>query len=194
MRSWKYLFLISLFIVMAPWCFAEDWAPISPEEMQMTSIPEQPGAPAVILLHEETDDDMKNFHSFYIRMKILTEAGRKYADIEQPYNRRYFNLSDVSGRTVHADGTIIPFEGKPFDKLAIKGKNTKIHVKTFSLTDVQIGSIIDFRYTLRYDDHRLIPPNWEVQTDLFQKAATFKYYPFQNKGNMYITIDHDQIA
>jgi hypothetical protein len=39
---------------------AADWPPIASEDLSMTSIPEIPGAPAVILQREETDDNMNN--------------------------------------------------------------------------------------------------------------------------------------
>jgi hypothetical protein len=54
--------------------------------------------------------------------------------------------------------------------------------------------VIDYRYSLRYDDHMLLPPTWEVQTDLFQRKAYFKFVPFQNHGSMYIQLAHGQIA
>jgi hypothetical protein len=37
---------------------AADWPPISPEDLSMTDVKEQPGAPAVILYREQTDDDL----------------------------------------------------------------------------------------------------------------------------------------
>jgi hypothetical protein len=76
----------------------------------------------------------------------------------------------------------------------VRGRNIRIHVKAFTLPDVQVGSILDFRYSLRYDDKRLVPPAWIVQDDLPQKKASFKFIPFQGSGNVYITLPHGQIA
>ncbi|HEX6804224.1 MAG TPA: DUF3857 domain-containing protein [Terriglobales bacterium] len=171
-----------------------DWPPLSPDDLSMTSVKEQPGAPALILLREETDDDMNNMHQVYERIKILSDAGREYANVEIPYSRRGFSIGGISGRTVHADGSVVPFEGKPFDKTVVKGGGIRINVKSFTLPGVQVGSIIDFRYSLRYDDHRLLPPEWEVQNDLFQRKAYFKFIPFQNHGSMYVQLDHGQVA
>ena len=148
----------------------------------------------MILDRQEIADDLNNYHSTYKRIKVLTEAGRKNADVELPYNRHGFSIGDISGRTVHADGTVIPFEGKPFDKVLVRGRGLRIHVKAFTLPDVQVGSILDFRYTLRYDDKRLLPPEWVVQDDLSQKKASFKFVPFQGSGNIYVTLPHGQIA
>src|SRR5215475_1409693 len=82
--------------------FAVDWPPISDSDRSLTSIPEQPGAPAVILTHEQTDDNMNNLLLVSERIKILTEAGRKYATVELPYDR-LITVATLSGRTVHAD-------------------------------------------------------------------------------------------
>lgn len=183
-----------IFLLFAIGARSADFPPISPEELKMTSIPEQPGAPAVILDREETDNDMMNEHAVYERVKILTDAGRERANVEIPYSRRGFSISGISGQTTHSDGTVIPFTGKPFDKTVIKGSGFKVNVKSFTLPDVQVGSVIDYRYSLRYDDHRLLPPTWEVQTDLFQRRVYFKFVPFQNHGSMYVQLDHNQIA
>jgi hypothetical protein len=186
-------FFLFLFALVMP-SLAADWPAISPEDLSVQDVKEQPGAPAVVLLREETDDDMNNFHSVYERIKILTDAGREYANVELPYNRRAFTIAAISGRTVHPDGSTVEFKDKPFDKTVVKGNGLKYNVKSFTLPDVQVGSIIDFRYSLRYSDHRVLPPEWEVQNELFQRKAYFKFIPFQNHGSTEIMLDHDQVA
>jgi hypothetical protein len=158
--------------------FGVDWAPISPDELQMKDLPEQPGAPAFILVHEEVDDDGHSFHSVYTRIKVLTEAGRKYADVQIPYYKEGFNISDLHGRTVHQDGSIVEFKGKPFDKDYVKSKTVKLKVKSFSLPDVQVGSILEYRYTVHWERGRLIPPQWSLQEDLFQRKEHFTFVPY----------------
>jgi len=173
---------------------AADWPPIAPEELSMTSIKEQPGAPAVILRREETADDLNNVRSVYTRIKILTEAGKRYADAVLYYSRRNFTIAEVSGRTVHPDGTIIPFEGQVFDKELIRVTSGKrqIHykVKSFTLPDVQIGSILDYRYTIRYSDRLFYAAEWVVQGELFQKSAYFKFIPYQGL----LMLPHDRVG
>jgi len=183
-----------LLVSLSPLAFAADWPAITPEEQALKDVAEQSGAPAVILERQEIADDLNNFHSTFKRIKILTEEGRKYADVELPYNRHGFSIGDISGRTVHPDGTVIPFEGKPFDKAILRGKGIRYHVKAFTLPDVQAGSIIDFRYCLRYPDKRLLPPEWIIQDELFQKKANFKFIPFQGGGSIYVMLPHGQIA
>jgi hypothetical protein len=63
----------------------DEWQPISQEELKMTSVPEAPGAPAVYLYRQVDRDDQESHEYNYVRIKILTEEGRKYADVEIPF-------------------------------------------------------------------------------------------------------------
>ena len=58
---------------------AEDWLPISPDELKMTSEPKAMGAPAIFLYRQVDRDDNGPNEAVYARIKILTEEGRKYA-------------------------------------------------------------------------------------------------------------------
>jgi hypothetical protein len=66
---------------------SEGLPPISPEELKMTSEPLAPGAPAIILYRQvDRDDNGRTSHEDnFERIKILTEEGRKYADVEIPF-------------------------------------------------------------------------------------------------------------
>jgi hypothetical protein len=181
---------------LGPGAFATDWPPLPSEDLRMTQCPQQPGAAAVVLLREEIADDPNNNHSVYMRIKVLTEEGRKYADVEIPYSQRHFSISDISGRTVHADGSTVPFAGQVFDKVVLRqreGPHTqelRYHVKSFTLPDVQIGSVLEYRYVLRYEDNLFVPPEWIVQGDLFQRQAHFKFIPYPGS----LQLAHDRIG
>src|SRR5271157_1565883 len=128
---------------------AEDWQPVTPEELKMTSEPLAPGAPAVILYRQvDRDDDIRRPHEIdYLQIKILTEEGRKYADVEIPYGKKQGHIGGISARTIHPDGSIVKFEGKAYDKTIVKAKGVRYLAKTFTLPDVQVGSIIEYRFT-----------------------------------------------
>ena len=61
-RHWR-LFLLAIVFVALGTSYrmrivvADEWQPISPEELKMTSLPEAPGAPAVILYRQVDRDD-----------------------------------------------------------------------------------------------------------------------------------------
>jgi hypothetical protein len=207
LRTFCRLFLFSLLTCLTSTvALAADWPPIDPADLAMRSLPEQPGAPAVILRREETADALNHVHSVYMRIKVLNEAGKRYADVVLPYGLSIFTITDVSGRTIHADGSIIPFQGTVFDKESLKensGENRRhIKLKSFTLPDVQIGTIIDFRYSLRYVDSRIntrdergqsfvfYAPEWDVQSDLFQRSAYFKFIPYPGL----LMLPHDRIG
>jgi hypothetical protein len=162
---------------------AGDWAAIDPAELQMKDLPEQPGAPALVLYHEEIDDDLKHSHFIYARIKVLTEAGRKYGDVQVPYfifQTAELGITDVQGRTIHSDGSVVEFKGKPYDKTIVKRKGIKEQVKAFSLPDVQVGSVLEYRYTLDYHSHTLLPPEWLIQNELFQRRVHFRFIAYMD--------------
>ena len=164
------------------------WTPPTDEELKMTSQPEVPGASAVYLFREEITDDHLHVWSKYVRLKVLTERGKDLANVEL---RQYadsegagYTVSDIQGRTIHPDGTIIPFTGKPYQKVVEKSQGYKETAKVFTLPDVEVGSILEYRYTLRYDDNVLFPPQWYVQSDLFTRKGHYLWRPIKDLTNV----------
>lgn len=177
----KMLLLTLLLATVLPLAHADDWITPTPEELSMTSQPQVPGASAVYLNYEEiARDDLHDF-SVYARIKVLSEAGKDRGNVEIKYaswrEGASFTIGDVRGRTIHSDGTIIPFTGKPYQKLIMKTNGVKVMSKVFSLPDVQVGSIIEYRYNIRYDDQYFVPPSWYIQTDLFTRKAHYVWRP-----------------
>jgi hypothetical protein len=187
----KLLRLVVLIAMSSP-AFAVTWQPPTPEELSMTAQPEVPGADAVVLYREETTDDREgsamgldaygssaklNNHTLYARIKILSEAGKRYADVRIEYPGQLFTVADVQGRTIHSDGKIIPFTGKPYQKVIAKSKAIDQNETVFTMPDVQVGSILEYRYVLRYDAMRAVSPQWYIQQDLFVRTATYNFRP-----------------
>lgn len=175
--------VLALIALIAPFRLLafDDWQPISQDELKMTSEPSAPGVAAIVLYRENKSDDNENFEYSYYRIKILTDEGKKYADVKIPYDNQYFHVTDVRGRTIHADGTIIPFDGKILDGMLMKGKHLKILEKTFTLPDVQVGSIIEYKYRLHWEQGIAFSARWIVQDELFQKHAKFSYAPYKHE-------------
>jgi transglutaminase-like putative cysteine protease len=158
---------------------ADEWQPISPDELKMTSVPEAPGAPAVILYREVDRDDNARTGSEqnYLRIKILTEEGRKYADVEIPYFRQQGNIVGIRARTVRPDGRVVNFEGKAYDKTIVKARGVKYLAKTFTLPDVQVGSIIEYRYAYDMTENYVYDSHWILSDELFTRRAKFSLKP-----------------
>ncbi|HTW44760.1 MAG TPA: DUF3857 domain-containing protein [Acidobacteriaceae bacterium] len=144
----------------------------------MKSYPEDPNAPAVYLYREEAVDDTLHMHYLYARIKILTAKGKEmFSDIVIPYEASNFSIDSVAGRTIHSDGTVIPFTGQPYNKLLIKEGGIKEMAKVFSMPDVQVGSIIEYRYKLRYSDNLYVSPYWLIQQNIPVIKAHYSFVP-----------------
>ena len=159
---------------------ADEWLPISPEELKMTGVPEAPGAPAVIL-YRQVDRDDSNIHTphetNYVRIKIFTEEGRKYADAEIPFVKDSYNIVNIRARTIHPDGSIVNFDGKVYEKELVKGRGIKYLAKTFTFSDVQPGSIIEYHYVIDFAEYYVFDSHWILSDDLFTKSAKFTLKP-----------------
>ena len=156
------------------------------EELKMTADPKAPGAAAVYLYREETTDDVLHYHSYYERIKVLTEKGKEQATIRIPYEHGQFKITDIKGRTIHADGTVIPLTVKPTDLVDVKGGGFQVNTMVFTLPSVEIGSILEYRLDLRYDDSMVSEPTWHIQQPLFVHKAHYMFKP-ESGGGHYIT-------
>ena len=176
-RSFFVVFSLLTLVAAGP-LRAATWTDPTPEQLKMTSDPAAPDAPAVYLFREETVDDKIHIHRLYAQIKILTEKGKEqYSDIEIPYETGMSSIKDVEGRTIHSDGTVIPFTGKPYDKELIKAGGVRINAKVFSLPDVQVGSILEYRWELSYSDDYFIPPTWYIQQAIYVHKAHYHFVP-----------------
>lgn len=154
--------------------------PIDPEELKMTSEPLAPGAPAIILYRQvDRDDNGRTSHQDdYVRIKILTEEGRKYANVEIPFFKENENVVGIHARTVKPDGSIVDFDGKVFEKALVKGRGYRYLAKTFTLPNVEVGSIIEYFYTYDLKEHMIYDSNWILSEELFTKNARFSLKPY----------------
>ena len=159
--------------------------PVSPDELHMASEPKAPGAPAIILFRQvDRDDNGRTSHEDdYFRVKIFTEEGRKYADIEIPFFKGGANISNIHARTIRPDGSIANFEGKAFEKPIAKARGLNYLAKTFTLPDVQAGSIIEYYYTLDLPEDFLYDSHWILSNELFTKSAKFSLKPYSGEDS-----------
>ncbi len=149
--------------------------PVSSQELSMTSEPAAPNAPAIILYRQvDRDDNSRPTHQdVYIRIKILTEEGRKYADIEIPFVKGEFEVDDLHARTISPDGTITNYEGKVAEKTVVKARGVRYLAKILTLLNVQKGSIIEYYYRVDLKENYIFDSRWILSEELFTKYAKF---------------------
>jgi hypothetical protein len=92
----------------------DEWPPISPEELQMSSVPEAPGAPAVYLYRQVDRDDQEAHEYNYLLdgpsrdtdvFEIILPSGYEVDDLPPPVNAdysfaSYHSKTEVSGSTL----------------------------------------------------------------------------------------------
>jgi len=165
---------------------ADDWLPINAADLAAKDSPEKPGAHAIYLYREDIRDDTQNHDDFYERIKIYTEEGKKYADVELPYDKTVYSISNVRARTIRPDGSIVEWTGKLLDKTIVKTRGYKVQAKTFTLPEVEAGSIIEYKYRKALNGDYLYDNTWEVQKELFTRQAKFAFRASTLYGLMWI--------
>ncbi len=163
------------------------------DELRMTSDPKAPGTAAVYLNIEERTEDAVHYHSFYARIKVLTEKGKELATVRVPYERGEVQVAAVQGRTIHPDGSIVRLQGKPSDLLQFKGGGHQFNDATFTLPAVTIGSILEYYYQIRYSEDKVSSPVWTIQQGYFVHKAHYFFNPVFNIGRDVVD-EHGQIA
>jgi transglutaminase-like putative cysteine protease len=170
--------LLSLALTMP--ARAADWLPVTPEELQMKSEPKAPKAAAIFLYRQVDRDDEDATETFYNRIKILTDEGREYANVEIPYTKGENTVRAVQARVIRPDGGIIEFDGTVYEKSLVKARGLRVNTKTFTLPNVEVGSIIEYRYRRQMRMGWVWDSRWLISADLFTRHAKFSLKPAEN--------------
>lgn len=163
-----------------------DWKQVTKADFDVTAAQiGYPGADAAILLKEGVLDDNGSAGTnlkMYVRIKIFSDAGRRFADVQLPYRVDLGKITDVQARTIRPDGSTIKVERRDiFDKLLLNTAHSIWRAKTFSLPSVVPGSIIEYRYSQNY------PAGFryfelDLQSELFIKDLVYKIHPEQSSA------------
>jgi hypothetical protein len=148
-------------------------------------VPNDPGADAIQLYMSYYKDDDAKFISVYKRIKILRESGRERADIEIPIEPRE-SLKELAARTIHPDQKIVDFAGKPFEKVISKRRGIKFLAQAFTLPDVTVGSIIEYRYVIA------LPRG--VVTSQFRRYPISFPFPFTEEDELTVQLPEGYVV
>jgi len=159
------------------------WLPITQQDLEVKDVPRDPGADAIQLYMSYYKDDDAKFISVYKSIKILRqgalETARKLVDVEIPIEPGQ-SLKELAARTIHPYQKIIEFTGKPFERILIKKRGVKYTAKTFSLPDVTVGSIIEYRYKIELPLGVVSTISaWPVQEDIFTVKEVLRFRAYQ---------------
>jgi hypothetical protein len=107
---------------------------------------------------------------------VLNEKGKSHADVELviPPEGSIYGLK---ARTIQPDGKITEFTGKPFQKTVIKARGIKVLAKSFTMPEVNVGSIIEYKYKIQWP--WIITDNsWTIQHELYTVKESFRMKPY----------------
>jgi hypothetical protein len=183
----------------------DTWPALSKEDLALNDNPANPGSAAMILERQVYTDDEKRLQTEFVCIKVFTEAGRSYADVEIPYVVKSTSVENIRGRTLQPDGSIVPFAGMIFDKVVAKYKKFAYDAKALTLPNVRVGSIIEYSYELHWRErlpdyvrHPMqyvvtegftIPTaTWTIQQNLFTRHAVFVLRPVKNGTLQFATV------
>jgi len=167
--------LLAVFIAPAQ-AQKEDWQPITQHDLEMKQVPDNPGADAVQLYYADFINDQEQTEFFYVRIKVLNEKGKSHADVELVIPPEG-SISGLKARTIQPDGRITEFTGKPFQKTVIKTRGVKVLAKAFTMPEVNVGSIIEYKYKIQWPG--IITDNyWTIQHALYTVKESFRMKPY----------------
>ncbi len=198
--------LVVLCSVTAAAAAPQEWPPVTDEEKAVKDCPGQPGAPAIYLSRVEISNGDDWSYQVFHRLKILTDAGKAYGNVEVPFSEAW-RVKDIEARVVKPDGRSVPFIGEIFEKTVVQVGRLKRLVKTFALPEIETGCIIDYRYELKLDPkkyasagslslerwkpeeggtpdflslHSYTVEIWDFAAPLYTSKARYVYIPFRN--------------
>jgi hypothetical protein len=104
---------LPLFFLLAPGFIPviahAQFPPIPKEELTMTSDPKAPGAAAVYLERQETEDDPHAFRTIYARIKVLSEAGKSAAVVHVTFPETFVYNAVGNNSSYLASGSATNF-------------------------------------------------------------------------------------
>ncbi len=154
---------ISVFLVSHP-VISQKWGEVSQKALEMTSIPQDPEADAVILFDIGGIEITKDFDLVFKRhrrLKILSEEGKKHADIRLKFWHED-KIRNLDVQTLLANGKKIKLKGKHiFDEEEDQWK-----YKVFAFPGVEVGSVLEFRYEIFSKYINFLEP-WRFQNQVF---------------------------
>jgi hypothetical protein len=170
--------------------YTQEWGKISKDELAMTAIEEDPEADAVILFDKGeiiTTSDLNMIYKRYCRMKILTENGKKYADVKIYYWHED-NFWDLRVQSFSTSG-----QKTKLDKNAIYDQQHEDwKVKVFAIPAVEVGSVIEYSYEIHSEYIHYLEP-WYFQNAEYTYLSEVKvvltnglnFRTFQENLNLY---------
>ncbi|HEX9959508.1 MAG TPA: DUF3857 domain-containing protein, partial [Pyrinomonadaceae bacterium] len=178
---------------------AQEWRPVTPQELALKASVVEPDADAEAIFWEVRVDDNAESADLvmkhYVRVKIFNERGReKYSKIDIPYVKG-MKVKDIMARVIKPDGTTVELnKNDVFDREIIKADKVKVKAKSFAVPNIEPGVIVEYRYqeiqrsTWANNMRMFFQHDIPIQniTYFFRPASNAKYLTFNMSDNKFI--------
>ncbi len=179
----KRLFAAALVLLPTVLFAADDvFKTATPDELAMKDVAIAPGASAVVLDWVQRTDDTNQRSSEYVRIKVLKDDGKKYGDVSITHIPLLTNIEKIRARVTKPDGTVVPFNGKVYDKVVVKAGGVRVVSKTFTLPEVQAGAILEYSYERGFRNNVFFDTSFVVQRELPVLHETLWLRPYTLGG------------
>ena len=137
--------------------FSTEFEKVGKAEVELKTYAKDKNAEAVVLFNKGTSRFLEDGSSFEIffeqtkRIKILTEAGIKYAEIEIPFYREgdiYEKFINLTAYTYNLENGLLTKTELKKEDIHDERLNEYWMLRKFAMPNVKAGSIIEFNYTL----------------------------------------------
>jgi hypothetical protein len=166
-----------------------DWREISPAELQMKTPKVEPDADAEAIFWEVRIDDSSADNlslNHYVRVKIFNERGReKYSKFDIPYTRG-IKIKDIAARVIKPDGSFVEIKKEDiFDREIVKAGKIKIKARSFAVSNIEPGVIVEYRYREVIEDGAARGMQLQFQRDIPVQNLSYYYKPFRKREPSY---------
>jgi len=163
------------------------WLPITDEEMQRKAptVDKNAGMEALFTRVHVADDYTGAFYRIsvhYIRLKVFTQEGKdKAATVDIPFDDKTV-VTDITGRTVKPDGTIVPLSKDAIhERVTVKLGGLKRKAKSFAMPGVEVGSIIEYRWRELHEGADIKYMRLQFQDEFPVERATIFVRPISSQ-------------
>jgi Domain of Unknown Function with PDB structure (DUF3857)/Transglutaminase-like superfamily len=160
------------------------WRPVSPGELAIKTPTVEPDADAEAIFWEIRIDDKKDsklFFDHYVRVKIFTDRGReKFSKFDIPFYKGR-KITNVAARIVKPDGSSLEIaQADIFEREIIKANKIKVMAKSFAVTGIEPGVILEYKYREEVKNDSLSGERLQFQRDIPVQKLTYFIRPYQN--------------
>ena len=171
---------------------AAGWEGIPAEQMALAHAGVDADAAAEMLLSRITiTDDVEgsrfvSVREHFCRIKVFTAAGAQdlsLFDIDYVNREGTTQITDVDAHTVHADGTVLPFDRKSLThETLVKVRDRSVHRTSFAFPSVEPGSIVECRWVETLHSDYLIGDALDFQWKYPLEKMLVRIKPFHQDG------------